>query len=114
VFGPKGGRRESVTWLDYRLLEFAERLPLALDARARLPEQPQNDQYEDDDEQDMNEISGLRNPWDPRRPEISQEPEDDENDDEKFEHESFLSLFGDPTPRRSTSYRSLIAHLPSV
>ena len=39
----------------------------------------------------MNEIAGLRNPWNSCGPEVSQKPENDEDDDEKFEHERFLS-----------------------
>ena len=61
-------------------------------AHRRLSEQSQNDQYEDDDEQDMNEIPGLRNPRQSCGPEISQKPKDDEDDNEKFEHERVLSI----------------------
>lgn len=40
----------------------------------------------------MNEIAGLRNPWNSCGPEVPQKPKDDEDDDEKFEHERFLSV----------------------
>ena len=32
----------------------------------------------------MNEIAGLRNPWNLCRPEVSQKPKNDQDDDEKF------------------------------
>ena len=39
----------------------------------------------------MNEIPGLRNPWNSRRPEVPQKPKHDEDDNQKFEHQRFLS-----------------------
>ena len=39
----------------------------------------------------MNKIAGLRNPWNSCGPEVPQKPENDEDDNEKFEHERFLS-----------------------
>jgi hypothetical protein len=39
----------------------------------------------------MNEIAGLRDPWNSRGPEVSEKPKDDEDDDEQFEHERVLS-----------------------
>ena len=73
-------------------------------AHRRLSEQPQNDQYEDDDEQDMNEIPGLRNPRQSCGPEISQKPKDDEDDNEKFEHERILSISTDARPGHRLAY----------
>jgi hypothetical protein len=40
----------------------------------------------------MNQIAGLRNPWNSCGPEVPQKPKNDEDDDEKFEHERFLSI----------------------
>jgi hypothetical protein len=40
----------------------------------------------------MNKIAGLRNPWNSCGPEVPEEPKNDEDDDEKFEHERFLSI----------------------
>jgi hypothetical protein len=34
----------------------------------------------------------LRNPWNSCGPEVPQKPKNDEDDDEKFEHERFLSI----------------------
>lgn len=39
----------------------------------------------------MHKIAGLRNPWNSCGPEVSQQPENNEDEDEKFEHERFLS-----------------------
>ena len=71
-------------------------------APTRLSEQPQNDQYEDDDEQDMNEIPGLRNPRQSCGAEISQKPKDDEDDNEKFEHERSFPFR--PMPGRAAAW----------
>jgi hypothetical protein len=40
----------------------------------------------------MNETARLRNPWNSCGPEVSQKPKNDENDNEKFEHDRFLSF----------------------
>ena len=63
-----------------------------IQANCGLPEQPHDDQNEDDDQQDMNEIAGLRNSWNSCGPEVPQKPKDHEDYDEKFEHERFLSV----------------------
>ena len=67
-----------------------------------LSEQPHDDQNEDDHEKYMNEIAGLRNPWNSCSPEVSQKPKNDENDDEKFEHERFLSIASVTPPNDAT------------
>jgi hypothetical protein len=40
----------------------------------------------------MNKIAGLRNAWYSRGPKVTQKPKNDEDDDEEFEHERFLSI----------------------
>lgn len=40
----------------------------------------------------MNKIAGLRNPWNSCGSEVPQKPKNDEDNDEKFEHERFLSI----------------------
>jgi len=40
----------------------------------------------------MNNITGPWNPWNSCGPEVPQQPENDKDDDEKFEHERFLSI----------------------
>jgi hypothetical protein len=54
--------------------------------------QPYEDQNEHDDEQDVNQVAGLRNPWKACPAKISQQPENDEDDDEQFEHVSLLFM----------------------
>jgi hypothetical protein len=57
-----------------------------------LPEEPHDDQNEDDDQQHVNKIASLRNPWNSGGPEVPQKPKNDEDNHEKFEHERFLSM----------------------
>ncbi len=40
----------------------------------------------------MNKVAGLRNPWNSCGPEVPEQPKNDEDNDEKFEHERFLSI----------------------
>jgi hypothetical protein len=63
-----------------------------VNAHRGLSEQSHKDQNEDDHEQHMHEIAGLRNPWNACGPEVPQKPEKDEDDDEEFEHGRFLSI----------------------
>jgi hypothetical protein len=54
--------------------------------------QPYEDQNEHDDEEDVNQVAGLRNSWKACPAKISQQPENDEDDDEQFEHVSLLFM----------------------
>jgi hypothetical protein len=51
-----------------------------------LANQSNDDQNQDDHEQDVNQIPGLGNPWDARRSEVSKEPENEKNDNDRLEH----------------------------
>ena len=81
-----------------------------------LPEEPHDDQNEDDDQQHVNKIASLRNPWNSGGPEVPQKPKNDEDNHEKFEHERFLSMASAPLTSvpfaypNSTRSRDLLDH----
>src|SRR5687767_4974964 len=68
-----------------------------------LPEQPQDDQNEDDDEDYMNQVACPRDPWKPRGTEVSEQPENEQDDDEELEHGAVLSRLN-PVSRLSPDF----------